>query len=132
MNPVTINLKDETAGGRIINEIAVSFATELVSVRDIIQARVQAEVNAYNNKLPEYFQGLVQPSNAEQTLNGYKLKERRQIDAEKQSYIALKAFQENGYFVLIDSIQAESLDQMVVVNADTKISFVKLTQLIGG
>jgi hypothetical protein len=129
---INIIIKDETATGKPIREIPVSFANALTTVKDIIIARVKAEVEAYNEELPEYFQGLVQPSNAEQTLNGYKLRERRKIDAEKQWLIALEAFKKNGYFILIDNIQAESLEQMVVVSENSNISFVKLTPLVGG
>jgi hypothetical protein len=129
---INILIKDETATGKPIREIPVSFESELTTVKDIIIARVKAEVDAYNEKLPEYFQGLIQPSDAEQTLNGYKLRERRKIDAKKQWLVALEAFKKNGYFILIDNIQAESLEQMVVVSQNSNISFVKLTPLVGG
>jgi len=57
-------------------------------MKDIITERVLKEVENYNNKLPEYFKGLIQPSAAEKTLNGYKLKNRKKIDGEKQVYTA--------------------------------------------
>jgi len=129
---VTITIKDETAAGEVFNKIPVSFASELVSVKDIVRARVFADVEAYNQRLPEYFKGLVQPGEAELALNGYKMKERRPVDPEKQYAIALEAFSRNGYFVLIDNIQAEDPEQMVVINAHTDISFIKLTPLVGG
>jgi hypothetical protein len=129
---VTVTIKDETTGGEVFNKIPVSFASELVSVKEIIRARVLADVAAYNLKLPEYFLGLVQPGEAEQALNGYRMKERRKVDPEKQYAIALDAFSKNGYFVLIDNIQAEDPEQMVVINANTDISFIKLTPLVGG
>lgn len=125
-------IKDETFTGDILNKIEIEVANELITVKDIIAGRVTAEVNRYNNKSTEYFQGLIQPSNTEKTLNGYKLKKKRTIDAEKQVYIALDSFQNNGYFVLIDNIQAESLDQEVLLAKDTNVSFVKLTPLVGG
>jgi len=125
-------IKDETFTGDILNQIEIEIANELTTVQDIISGRVTAEVNRYNNKSTEYFQGLIQPSNTEKTLNGYKLKKKRTIDAEKQVYIALDSFQNNGYFVLIDNIQAESLDQEVLLAKDTNVSFVKLTPLVGG
>ena len=130
--PVTVIIRDETAGGKVLTGIPVTFNSELTTVKDIIHARVQAEVETYNQKLPEYFQGLVQPTDAEQTLNGYRLKERRRVDAEKQCFIALDAFLKNGYFILVDDIQAESLEQMISINSNTSISFVKLTPLVGG
>jgi len=130
--PVTITIKDETSAGKVTHEMQVSFQSELVSIKDIIKARVYAEVETYNKRLPEYFQGLVQPSETEKTLNGFKMKERRKIDPEKQYLVAMDAFLKNGYFLLIDNIQAESPDQMVVINSATDISFIKLTPLVGG
>ena len=132
MAAITLTIKDETAAGKIINELKVSFASELTTIREIINTRVTAEVEQYNNKMPEYFKGLVEPGDAERTLNGYKLKEKRKVDAEKQCLVALDAFQKNGFFILIDNIQSESLEQMVVINANTTISFIKLTPLVGG
>lgn len=132
MASVTLTIKDETAGGKTTNEIHVSFASELTTVKEIITARVIAEVEIYNNRMPEYFKGLVQPSDAELTLNGFKLKEKRKVDAEKQCLLALEAFNKNSYFVLIDNIQSESLEQMVVINNNTNVSFIKLTPLVGG
>ena len=132
MSLLTVRIKDETAGGNTTGEIEVRFNTELISVKDIIKARVTAEVEGYNNKMPEYFNGLVQPNEAENTMNGFKLKQKRKIDAEKQCFAALDAFNKNAYFVLIDNIQAESLEQMIVINKNTEISFIKLTPLVGG
>ncbi|MFP5039719.1 hypothetical protein [Parasediminibacterium sp. JCM 36343] len=132
MTGITLTIKDETVGGNIINKIDVSFASELTTIKDIIAARVKAEVDLYNQQLPLYFKGLVQPSDAETTLNGYKLKDKRKVDTEKQCYIAFEAFYKNAYFILVDNIQAEALDQMVVINPQTNISFIKLTPLVGG
>ncbi|WP_299221894.1 hypothetical protein [uncultured Aquimarina sp.] len=127
-----LTIKDTTIGGDLLNEIEIAVQNERTTVKDIIIGRVAAEVKNYNDKLPEYFTGLVQPSEAEKTLNGFKLKTRKKIDAEQQAYIALEAFQQNGFFVLIDDQQAEDLDQEVLVAADTSVSFVKLTPLVGG
>lgn len=125
-------IKDETFSGDLLQKIEIELAQELVTVRDIISGRVAAEVKRYNERATDIFQGLIQPSNTEKTLNGYKLKEKRYIDAEKQIYVALDSFQNNGYFVLIDNIQADSLDQEVLVGKETSVSFLKLTQLVGG
>jgi hypothetical protein len=129
---VTINIKDETASGDVYHQIPVSFSSELVSIKEIIRTRVYADVDTYNQRLPEYFQGLVQPGEAELALNGYRMKERRKVDPGKQYAIALDAFSKNGYFLLIDNIQAEDPEQLVVINANTEISFIKLTPLVGG
>ena len=126
-------LKDVTFTGDILNQIKIAVKNERTTVKELIAARVESEVKAYNNKLPEYFNGLIQPNDAEKTLNGFKLKDRKKkIDVEKQVLIAWDAFYKNGYFILIDDQQAEDLEQEVLVSKDTSINFVKLTQLVGG
>lgn len=129
---MTITIKDETFSGKLLQEIQLHFKSATVSVSELIASRVRKEVENYNNKLPEYFNGLVEPTDAEKTLNGYKLKNRKHIDAEKQVYVALDAFQKNGFFVLIDNQQSESLEQQVTLSNNTAISFIKLTPLVGG
>lgn len=130
---MVITIKDATFSGDILNEIEIAVQNERTTVKDLIAARVTSEVKSYNEKLPEYFKGLIQPSDAEKTLNGFRLKRReKKIDVEKQIWTALDSFQKNGYFILIDNQQAEDLDQEVLVSKTTEISFVKLTQLIGG
>ncbi len=132
MAKINLTIKDETMGGKITNEILLALESELTTVRDVIQARVFYEVEKYNDTLPDFFNGLVQPLNAEVTLNGYKIKERKQIDAEKQFYTACDAFQKNAFFILIDNKQAASLEEDVLFTKDSTISFVKLTPLVGG
>jgi hypothetical protein len=132
METAILTIKDETSGGKVLNEINIPLKSSTVTVKEIIVARVEYEVNLYNTKLPEYFNGLVQPTHAEKTLNGYKMRDRKVVDPEKQIYIALDAFQKNGYFVLVDDKQAESLEQQILVKPQTIVSFVKLTPLVGG
>jgi hypothetical protein len=129
---LTITIKDTTGIGKVTNTIDVFFQSENVTVKDIIEARVLKEVRDYNSAKPEYFNGLVQPTHAEKTLNGYRVMERKKIDEEKQVYIALDAFMKNGYFILVDNKQVETLEQEVKVSSSTNIRFVKLTPLVGG
>lgn len=127
-----VTIKDKVNLGTTTNEIKVSFESESITVKDLIEARVRKEVDDYNTRLPEYFRGLVQPVNAEATLNGYRIKDRKPVDAEKQIYVALDAFQKNSYFVLVNNKQVDSLDQEVRISSTTNVSFMKLTPLIGG
>lgn len=127
-----LTIKDETFAGKILQEIALEFSSENVSVKEIITQRVLQEVENYNQKLPNHFNGLIEPTDAEKTLNGYKLKPKKLIDGEMQVYVALDAFQKNGFFVLVDNLQVENLDQIVQLKQSTAISFIKLTPLVGG
>jgi hypothetical protein len=125
-------IRDETTGGEITGEQVVEFLTETVTVREIIRGRVYQEVQDYNRRQPEYFRGLVQPSEAEKTLNGYKLAKRRQIDWKKQFDMAVEAFEKNGFVILIDDFQPTALDEKVTLKPNAVVSFVKLVPLVGG
>jgi hypothetical protein len=131
-NTITLSIKDENFSGKLLQEIMIDFKSEFITVKEIIEARVRQEVASYNNKLPEYYNGLIEPTDAEKTINGYKLRSKKPIDIEKQVYVALDAFQKNGFFVLVDNQQSTSLDQEIQLQKDTRISFVKLTPLVGG
>lgn len=115
---MTLTIKDETFTGDIIREIDLIFKSENITVKELITERVLQEVENYNSK-PEYYNGLLEPTDAERTLYGYKVHTNRTIDGEKQVYTALDAFMKNGYYVLIDNLQAESLEQKVKVSQDT-------------
>lgn len=64
--------------------------------------------------------------------NEYRLNPERQIDWKQQFEKAIEAFSRNGFFILVDDKQGESLDEEVVIKAGTQVSFVKLTLLVGG
>lgn len=129
---MNILISDELLNGTITNQFEISLESDSLTVRDLITKRVSIEIENYNKRLPQYFNGLIEPKEAERTLNGYKLKPKQLIDVEKQVYIALDAFQKNGFFVLVDNEQLEELEQQVVLKSTSKISFVKLTPLVGG
>lgn len=128
----TLTIHDETACGQRTNTFTLDCLTEKMAVRELIRARIYQEVQDYNHKAPEYFRGLIEPTNAERVLNGYKLKAKREIDWQEQYTRALEAFDRNGFFVLVGDKQAESLDHEFEVTVDTEVSFVKLVPLVGG
>jgi hypothetical protein len=130
--PVTVTIHDETASGQKTDTFTLDCLTERMTVRELIRARIYQEVQDYNRREPEYFRGLVEPTNAERVLNGYKLEAKRKIDWQEQFDRALEAFGRNGFFVLVDDKQAEDLDQEYDVKVDTEVSFVKLVPLVGG
>jgi hypothetical protein len=135
--PVTLMIHDETASGEVYNELPLEFPSERITVRELIRERVYQEVQDFNRKRDEQlFRGLVQPTDTERVLNGkrteYRLKAGREIQWKSQFEKAIEAFDHNGFLVLIDDKQAESLDHECVIGHDTQISFVKLTPLVGG
>jgi len=130
--PSTLTFTDEAPNGTRLSSFTLESLAERMTAREIIRARIYQEVQDFNLNQREQFRGLVQPTEAEQTFNGSKLKRHRPIDWEKQFAEALRAFDSNGFFMLVGERQAESLDELFEVKVDTEITFVKLVPLVGG
>lgn len=127
MKTNVLAVSDENGLGKVHHTFNLSFDQARVSVRDIITERVFYEVQKHNQNTAEYHHCLVMPRQEERALNQPKI-----VDAEKQLIVAFEAFQNNGFFMLVNDRQAESLDEEVVVKVGASVSFVKLTPLVGG
>jgi hypothetical protein len=103
-----------------------------VVLRDLIRGRLQQEVERYNKVLPETFQGLVQPEESEQVLNGFRMKTKRPLDWDVQCRRAYLSFQKNGFLVLVDGKQVTELDARLDLHEGSEIDFIKLVPLVGG
>ena len=131
---VTLTIRDATTLTFGSNELTwtIDVPAQRMTVRDLICARVYQEVREYNARQPEFYRGLVQPTDAEQTLNGFRLPKRHQINPEGQIKRALDAFMHNGFFMLVDDRQVDDLDQMIEIGPQTSLTFLKLVPLVGG
>lgn len=129
----TLTVCDEELTGKKLNEFTLELPAERLTVRELIRSRVYQEVQDHNTQANQTeFHGLVQPTDTEQTLNGFRLKKPRQIDWKEQFEKAIEAFESNRILILVDEKQAESLDEEIVVGSDTSVSFLRLTLLVGG
>ncbi len=133
----TVIIKDQVLGGGTTNEFSLDFLKERIDVRELIRSRVFQEVRDFNvehkTDSQRTFRGLVEPTDAEKTLNGYRLKgPPREISWEEQFDRAIKAFEGNQIIVLVNNKQCESLDEQIEIRPDTVVTFLRLTQLVGG
>jgi hypothetical protein len=127
-----VNFKDETATGTPVAAFQVAGLPDRMTVRELIRLRVREEVARHNARPSDRFNGLVRPDDAETELNGYRLREARRIDWERQADIAERAFLGNGFFVLAGDRQVEDLDEEVDLTAGPDLIFIKLLPLAGG
>ncbi|MGW5430572.1 hypothetical protein ACWET9_25655 [Streptomyces sp. NPDC004059] len=128
----TVTFRDETATGKPLTEWEVTGVPERMTVRELIRLRVREEVARHNARPSNRFNGLVRPDDAETELNGYRLRELRRIDWERQAEIAERAFLANGFFMLAGDRQVEDLDEIVDLTVDPDLVFIKLVALVGG
>lgn len=129
----TLTIRDKSTSGQSIGQTVIEFLTERITVRELIRSRVFQEVQDHNRKdQRQVFHGLVQPTDTEQELNGYRLRRPWEIDWKQQFEAALRAFERNGFLILVNERQAESLDEEIVIAPDTQVTFLKLVPLVGG
>jgi hypothetical protein len=127
-----VKVRDESRPGRVVSELLLPELPDRVTVRELIRTRVREEVAKANADRAGPHRLLVRPTDAEETLNGYRLRTPRTIDWERQALIAEQAFEQNGFFMLVDGRQVDSLDEELALTADSEIRFVRLTPLVGG
>ncbi|MER6080934.1 hypothetical protein [Streptomyces sp. NPDC001833] len=128
----TVTFRDETATGKPLTDWEVSGLPERMTVRELIRLRVREEVARHNARPTNRFNGLVRPDDAETELNGFRLREPRRIDWQRQAEIAERAFLTNGFFILAGDRQVVDLEEVVDLTADPNLVFIKLVALVGG
>jgi len=127
-------IRDETTAslGKTEHTFTVHVSGETISLRELIRLRVTQEVEEFNSRQPAVFRMLVQPSDAERTLNGFKFHKPRPVNPITQYDKAIEAFEGNGFIVLVDDYQIESLETEIAFGPETSITFLKLVPLVGG
>jgi hypothetical protein len=129
---MTIRIFDAPLHGERNSVGGILLDSGPATLRDLIRGRLRQEVERYNQALPETFQGLVQPEESEQILNGFRMKTRRPLDLQAQCHRAWSSFEKNGFLVLVDGKQVMDLDARLDLHEDSEIDFIKLVPLVGG
>lgn len=140
---LTLTVRDETVSGGVCSSLALKLPRERITIRELIRERVYQEVQDFNvGTRDRVFRGLVQPADATHLLDGPRTERRDDvaptvdrpppIDWRPQFDKAVEAFTRNAFFILVDDRQATSLDEEVELGPTTRISFVRLSLLVGG
>ncbi len=127
-----VTITDATASGRETARMLLDDVPNPVLLRDLIRHRVREEVARFNARPSPHFNGLVQPTGSEHTLNGYALRRQRRLNPEAQAETALDAFTHNGFFVFVGDRQVDDLDEALTLADTDVVSFVRLVPLVGG
>ena len=130
----TLTIKDETLYGQSDEapSFTLDFPRKIVSAREIVETRIRREVEKHNNAEPAVSRFLIKPNLAEKILNNFKPKEKKPIDWREQYAAAVEAFERNGFILLVDDLQIENLNQIIEIEPQTSVTFLKLVTLVGG
>jgi len=132
---MTVLLKtiDLVPGASAVEGPELHFQVGHVTAREIIRARVTAEVERHNNDLePRPFVGLVQPPEREQQLNPQRPELPRALSAERQIEVALDAVRKGRVIILFNGEQVTDIDAPLIVTPVSEARFLKLVPLVGG
>ena len=127
-----VTILDKAASGEQFLTRQLEVTSERVTLRELICQRIRKEVDEFNREQSDVFSGLIQPTDTERVLNGYRLKSRRQLNWEHQYEKALEAFEKNAFFVIVDGRQVEDVDEVIPLRASSEVHFLKLVPLVGG
>lgn len=127
-----VTILDKAASGEQFLTRQLEVTSERVTLRELIRQRIRKEVDEFNREQSDVFSGLIQPTDTERVLNGYRLKTRRQLSWEHQYEKALEAFEKNGFFVIVDGRQVEDVDEVIPLRESSEVHFLKLVPLVGG
>ena len=124
---------DETTSGDRDTAFALEIPDAPLTVREVIRARIHQEAARYSAADGAAVgRALVQPTAAETRLKDLKQPPARPVDVQAQCEEAFRAFERNGFLVLVGDRQMTELDALVVDGADVEVTFLKLIPLVGG
>ena len=129
----SVKVQDENLPRTEVVEILLKLSSAQLTARDLISERVLAECDRLlvdsKGALAPF---LIKPTEDEIALNGVRSVRNNPMDPENRVKTALEAFETNGFILLVDDIQIESLDQEIKMTPTSVVTFLKLTPLVGG
>jgi len=128
----TVTFRDETVMGKPLEELTLLGPPTRITAREPARAQVREEVARYNAAPRPRLPGLGRPVEEEIARNGYRTALGRRLDWERQADAAERAFERNGFLLLVGDRQTEDLDEEIDLTGDPVVSFIKLVPLVGG
>ena len=133
-----VTVRNETVPRTDVIDALLRISALRLTARELISERVLIECDTrLTDEGGRVAPLLIERSEKEKSLNG-PIKHHVQIASgsdefrEQQVAIALRAFETNGFILLVDDRQIEGLDDEIEFSDTTTVTFLKLTPLVGG
>ena len=122
---MVLTIHDESTGAPATTARFLTLPSAKLTARELIRERVILEVRQHNDSPSKPFVGLIKLSDEELTLNDRPA--RRVLDPDRQVARAYESFHKNGFALLVDGTQVESLDQELDLSPKSQITFLRLS-----
>ena len=135
MSVLTLSVRDETTAGDLVGDFELQLTAATLTAAELIRERVHQEVRRYNAHAAtgeHRFLGLIQPDDTERELDGTSRRRARLIDADRQTAVALDAFERGQVLLLVDDRQVTEADESMTLRAQSSVVFLRLVPLVGG
>jgi hypothetical protein len=103
----TILINDETHCGKILNQVLLTFDQEQITLGDLLKKRIEEEVSNSSKQNTNSKNSIFQKQNP-------------------HAHVALHAFRENGFLILVNNKEVSELDQLIPIHSNLQIRFVAL------
>jgi hypothetical protein len=118
--------------------IPISFSTDQLPLQDLLTAIVTAEVVAFNER--QQARRLTRVMSSAQIATEATMgkvdagahDETQVASLEDAIATALQAFTDHLYYVFVDDVQYDTLEQLVPLHQNSRVMFVRLVALVGG
>src|ERR1041385_900692 len=114
---MVLTIHDET-GAPVATARLFTLPGAKMTAGELIRQRVIHEVRQHNDSPTEPFTGLVKLSDEQLEPN----RANKLLDPQRQVSRAFESFGKNGFALLVDGAQVESLDQELQLSANSRIS----------
>jgi hypothetical protein len=109
-------MRDVTRAGRELSRWTVADLPSALTLGEVLERRIHAEVDAYNGAPGPVFVGLVQPADSIRHSDGYRMRSPRQLDATRALEAAREAVASGMLAFDIDGQRTADLDRLVEID----------------
>jgi hypothetical protein len=140
-----IQISGQTLGRKkpLFADWSIPFPPELgeggaLTLRDFITRIVRSEVQAFKDRQEErrflhaLTAGDIEKGVVRGKVDSGGRNERQKVDENESVAVALQAFEDGLYLVVLDEQEVRKLDQQVALQPESRVTFVRLTMLAGG
>lgn len=129
-----MKITDETLSGVSLNTMNLYFEENQINLSQLIATRVSIELESFSQKEENSTYTLLESSKFQTFQSDTKASkgEEYALYVSQNIKIALDAFRNNQFMVFINDHQVDNLDATFLLDEIEKVSFIKLTPLVGG
>lgn len=125
-------IRDESATGKEIHRFRLKVPALPLTAEELLRQRVSEEALRFNRERPVCYQSLVTPTGAEETAQGFRLSQHRDVDQDAQVAAALEAFTKGLLSLYVGNRLVTDIHEKLTLESLDEVSFVRLGTIVAG